>query len=177
MNRRVRVERAYTEGMITRHFRSPINFTTLDVHEAGPKTSVQFALAFNGPRRQPQTARVRACSRLRTWTRRLCQSGLRSSPLTTWGPCRKNEGKTRITNFPHSLYRAQLGSPNRLLLNSAPNLGPLIPRWEIDKFENCSDISVSWVLEILKLLFQQFLNLSISQRDMSGPIVGDWGYH
>jgi hypothetical protein len=29
------------------------------------------------------------------------------------------------------------------------------------------------ILEVLKLLFQQFLNLSSSQRDMSGPIIGD----
>ncbi len=29
------------------------------------------------------------------------------------------------------------------------------------------------ILEVLKLLFQQFLNLSISQRDMSGPILED----
>jgi hypothetical protein len=29
------------------------------------------------------------------------------------------------------------------------------------------------ILEVLKLLFQQILNLSSSQRDMSGPILGD----
>jgi hypothetical protein len=40
------------------------------------------------------------------------------------------------------------------------------------------------MLEVLKLLFQQFLNLSSSQRDMSGPILGtlsngrwSWGIH
>ncbi len=26
---------------------------------------------------------------------------------------------------------------DHLLLDSAPNLGPLISRWEINKFENC----------------------------------------
>ncbi len=63
-------------------------------------------------------------------------------------------------------------TPDHLLLDSAPNLGPLISRWEINKFETCSYKSVR-ILEVLKLLFQQFLNLSSSQRDMSGPILGD----
>jgi hypothetical protein len=27
--------------------------------------------------------------------------------------------------------------PDHLLLDNAPNLGPLISRWEINKFENC----------------------------------------
>ncbi len=27
--------------------------------------------------------------------------------------------------------------PDHLLLDSAPNLGPLISHWEINKFENC----------------------------------------
>ncbi len=57
--------------------------------------------------------------------------------------------------------------PDHLLLDSAPNIGPLT-RWELDKFKNCWYKSV----RILKLLFQQFLNLSSSQRDMSGPILG-----
>ncbi len=57
-------------------------------------------------------------------------------------------------------------------MDSAPNLGPLISRWEINEFENCWYTSVS-ILKVLKLLFQQFLNLSSSQRDMSGPISGD----
>jgi hypothetical protein len=61
--------------------------------------------------------------------------------------------------------------PDHQLLDSAPNLGPLISRWEINKFKNCRYKSVR-ILEVLKLLFQQFLNLSRSQRDMSGPILG-----
>ncbi len=28
-------------------------------------------------------------------------------------------------------------TPNHLLLDTAPNLGPLISPWEINKFENC----------------------------------------
>ncbi len=60
---------------------------------------------------------------------------------------------------------------DHLLLDSAPNLGPLISRWETNKFENCWYESVR-ILEVLKLLFQQFLNLSNSQRDMSCPILG-----
>ncbi len=62
--------------------------------------------------------------------------------------------------------------PDHLLLNSAHNLGPLISRREINKFENCWFKSVR-ILEVLKLLLQQFLNLSSSQQDMSGPILGD----
>ncbi len=62
--------------------------------------------------------------------------------------------------------------PDHLLLDSAPNLGPLISRWVINKFENCWYKSV-WILEVLKLLFQQFLNLLSSQQDMSVPILGD----
>ncbi len=61
-------------------------------------------------------------------------------------------------------------TPDHLLLDSAPNLGPLISRWEINKFEN------GWyksdkILEVLKLLFQQILNLSSFQWDISGPIL------
>ncbi len=28
-------------------------------------------------------------------------------------------------------------TPDHLLLDSAPNIGPLISRWELDKFKNC----------------------------------------
>jgi hypothetical protein len=45
-------------------------------------------------------------------------------------------------------------------------------RWEVNKFKNCLYKSVR-ILEVLKLLFQQYLNLSSSQRDKSGPILGD----
>jgi hypothetical protein len=58
--------------------------------------------------------------------------------------------------------------------DSAPNLGPLISRWEINEFENCWYKSVR-IFEVLKLLFQPFSNLVISQRDRSGPIIGDRG--
>ncbi len=58
-----------------------------------------------------------------------------------------------------------------LLLDSAPNLGPLISRWEINRFENCwykcQDFKGS-----IKLLFQQFLNLSSLHQGISGPILG-----
>jgi hypothetical protein len=63
-----------------------------------------------------------------------------------------------------------LVTPDHLLLDSAPNFGPLKPHWEINKFENCWYKSVT-ILEVLKLLFQQFPNLSSSQQDMSGPIL------
>ncbi len=61
---------------------------------------------------------------------------------------------------------------NHLFLYSAANLGPLIPLWEINKFKNCCYKSVR-ILEVLKLLFLQCLNLSSFQRDMSRPILGE----
>ncbi len=42
--------------------------------------------------------------------------------------------------------------PDHVLLDSAPNLGPLISRWETNKFENCWYKSVR-ILVVLKLLF------------------------
>ncbi len=50
------------------------------------------------------------------------------------------------------------GYPNHLLLNSAPNLGPLISRWEINKFrkliQKCQDFRgsafVSAIIEFVK---------------------------
>ncbi len=63
--------------------------------------------------------------------------------------------------------------PGHLLLDSAPNLGPLISCWEINKFENCW-YKCARILEVLKLLFhQQFFNLPSPRRDMSGPILGE----
>jgi hypothetical protein len=59
-----------------------------------------------------------------------------------------------------------------LLLDSAPNLGPLISRWEINKFESCWCSKSVRILEVLKLFFQQFSNLSSFQQDMNGPILG-----
>jgi hypothetical protein len=60
---------------------------------------------------------------------------------------------------------------DHLLLDSAPNIGPLISRWELDKFKNCLNKSFR-TSKVLTLLYQQFLNLLISQRDMSGPRLG-----
>ncbi len=62
-------------------------------------------------------------------------------------------------------------SSDHLLLDSVPNLGPVTSRWEINKVENCWYKS-GMILEVLKLLFQQSLNLSSFQRDMSSPILG-----
>ncbi len=52
-----------------------------------------------------------------------------------------------------------------------PNIGPLISRWELDKFKNCWNKSFT-ASKILTLLYQQFSNLWISQRDMSCPSLG-----
>ncbi len=55
------------------------------------------------------------------------------------------------------LQSSVLVPPDHLLLDSAPNLGPLISCWEINKFENCWYKSVE-ILDVLKLLFQQFFD-------------------
>jgi hypothetical protein len=73
--------------------------------------------------------------------------------------------------IPQQFLSHEQEPPDRPILDSASNLGQLIFRWEINKFKNCWYNSVR-ILEFLKLLFQQFLNLSSSQRDMSGPILG-----
>ncbi len=61
--------------------------------------------------------------------------------------------------------------PDHLLLDSAPNLGKLISRWELDKFKNCWNKSFR-TSNILTFLYQQFSNLLHSQKDMSGPRLG-----
>ncbi len=58
------------------------------------------------------------------------------------------------------MKRVSLLPRDHLLLDSAPNLGPLISRWEINDFETCWYKSVR-ILEVLKLLFQQIMNLTI----------------
>ncbi len=62
-------------------------------------------------------------------------------------------------------------TPDHLLLDSAPNIGPLKSRWELDKFKTCWNKSFR-TSKILTLLYQQFLHLLISQRDMSVPRLG-----
>ncbi len=61
--------------------------------------------------------------------------------------------------------------PDHLLLDSAPNLGPLISCWEINEFKNCWYKNIR-ILEVLKRLFQKFLKVSSSERDMRGPRLG-----
>ncbi len=97
----------------------------------------------------------------------------------SWGKYRWNKSYwyTKILRlslqsvFNTGLFAKEI-PPNHILLDNAHNLGPLISRWEINKFENCWFKSVR-ILEVLKLLFQQCLNLSSSQQDMRGPILGD----
>jgi hypothetical protein len=62
-------------------------------------------------------------------------------------------------------------TPNHLLLDSAPNIGQFISHWELDKLKNCWNKSFR-TSKILTLSYQQFSNLLISQRDMSGPRLG-----
>ncbi len=73
--------------------------------------------------------------------------------------------------YDHSFLACSGVPPDHLLLDSALNLGPLISPWKIKKFKNFWHKCVR-ILEVLKLLFLQFLNLSSSQRDMGGPILG-----
>ncbi len=61
--------------------------------------------------------------------------------------------------------------PDHLLLDRSPNIGPLISSWELDKFKSCWNRSFR-TSKILPLLYQQFSNLLISQRDMNGPRLG-----
>jgi hypothetical protein len=61
--------------------------------------------------------------------------------------------------------------PDHLLLDNAPNIGPLISRWELDKFKNCCNKSFR-ASKILTLSYQQFSYLLVFQRDMSGPRLG-----
>ncbi len=60
--------------------------------------------------------------------------------------------------------------PNHLLLDRSHNIGPF-SRWELDKIKSCRDKTYR-TSKILTLLYQQFSNLLISQRDMSGPRLG-----
>jgi hypothetical protein len=61
--------------------------------------------------------------------------------------------------------------PDHLFLDSAPNLGPLISRSELDTFKNFWNKRFK-TSKILIFLYQQFLNSLISQQDMSGPRLG-----
>jgi hypothetical protein len=61
--------------------------------------------------------------------------------------------------------------PDHLLMDRSPNIGPLISRWEFNEFKNCWNKSFR-TSKILRLLYQQFSNLLISQREMSGPRLG-----
>ncbi len=63
-------------------------------------------------------------------------------------------------------------TPDHLLLDRSPNIGPLISRWKLDTFKNWCNKSFR-TSKILTLLYQQLSNLLISQRwYMSGPRLG-----
>ncbi len=63
------------------------------------------------------------------------------------------------------------GTPDHLLLDWSPKIGPLISRWELDKFKNCLNKSFR-TSKIVTLLYQQFSNSLISQQEMSGSRLG-----
>ncbi len=54
---------------------------------------------------------------------------------------------------------------------TVPLIWQLISHWELDKFKTCLNKSFR-TSKILTLFYQQFSNLLISQRDMSGPRLG-----
>ncbi len=60
---------------------------------------------------------------------------------------------------------------DHILFDRSRNIGPLISCWELDKLKNCLNKSFR-TSKILTLLYQQFSNLLISQRDMNGPRLG-----
>jgi hypothetical protein len=64
-----------------------------------------------------------------------------------------------------------MSTPDHLLLDGSPNIGPIIYRWEPDKFKNCWNKNFR-TSKIMTLSYQQYSKLSISQRDMSGPRFG-----
>jgi hypothetical protein len=68
-------------------------------------------------------------------------------------------------------YELVVRAPDNLLLDRCPNIGPLISRWERDKFKNCWNKSFT-TSKILTLLYQQFSNLLISHRDEWSKISG-----
>jgi hypothetical protein len=82
---------------------------------------------------------------------------------------------SKIQTLSKIRYFYNMYTPDHLLLDNSPNLKPFISYWDINKFEKWWYKSVR-ILEILNLLFHQFLNFSSSQQDMSGPIIGDHGY-
>ncbi len=61
--------------------------------------------------------------------------------------------------------------PNHLLLDRSPNIGPLISRWELDKFKNCWNKSFG-ASKFPRLLYQQLSNFLTTKRDISGPRLG-----
>ncbi len=65
-------------------------------------------------------------------------------------------------------WATQIIPPDLLLLDRSPIIGPIISRSKLDKLKNCWNKSFR-SSKILTLLYQQFSNLLISQRDTSGP--------
>jgi hypothetical protein len=81
---------------------------------------------------------------------------------------RQREFPTREVMKPQPRLATQGTEFPWALTEKFPNIGPLLSRWELDKFKNCR-IKSFRTSKILALLYQKFLNLLISQRDMSGP--------
>jgi hypothetical protein len=88
-----------------------------------------------------------------------------------WSGSSEREGQEQMTPM-SPIFFFSLNIPlDYLLLDSAPNIGPLISRWELDNFKNCWNKSFG-TSKILTFLCQQFSNLLISQRNKSGPRLG-----
>ncbi len=94
----------------------------------------------------------------------------------SYGPCTSQcKWIIEAVNIPSiSIFKAQMTQLvplNDLLLDNAPIIGLLISRWELEKFKNFWNKSFR-TSKTLTLLYLQFSNLLISQRDMSGPRLG-----
>jgi hypothetical protein len=53
---------------------------------------------------------------------------------------RFHEPRSQFTSFKSKIVhgrRDAIITPDHILLDSAPNVGPLISRWELDRFKNC----------------------------------------
>jgi hypothetical protein len=85
-----------------------------------------------------------------------------------------------VTKFAENSRATQDISPDHLLLDSAPNLGPLISCWEINKFENCwykcQDFRVSKAFVSTIFYICEVPNeIWVVQYYETCPIIGDRG--
>ncbi len=114
----------------------------------------------------PTSPHTLACARagyIREWHHFLYNGNLSFST-------RERKSTEKIYHVPH----------DHLLLDSVPNLGPLISRWELEKFKNCWNKSfrTSKILTLVSAIFElvKFPNeIWVVQDYGHCPIIGDRG--